>query len=614
MIAGGYMGKMLRVDLTSQETTVEKLDDAFLKTYLGQMGIGARIMYDEVPAGVKPTDPQNRLLFVTGPFTGTNAQAASNWQVISLNAITGHNIAVGNSHGFWGARLKAAGFDGVIVHGASERPVYLYIHDGECEFRDASMLWGKADAFETEDVIKKQIGQAKASVATIGPAGENLCAGAMVQSDLGHVASKGNTGIVMGSKRLKAIAVYGKEKVPVADPARFRESVRKWREESLGPIIKPGIHAFGTGYGLERNMNIGVLSVKNLTTNVLPEFEKLTGQYIRNTYELKRNPCHACGINHCNTIKVTEGPYKGFEGEEPEYESLAYLGANIGIGDAGTVAWLTDAIDRLGFDANWAGAVLGWAMEAYERGILTKDALGGLEMKWGDEKAAFELMRRAARREGIGDTLALGLKTAAEKIGGAKAAAFAVHFKGETNHAYDTRGGGATQTLQLAVSSACPRSETPGVQIDYDEQGKVRGVKPAPQFKIFFDTLGVCFFGCIDAKLDTMAEAYGALTGLPFTAADAMVIADRVDNLMRAFNVKHGFRPEMDLDISPRLLEPPVDGPAKGKTIAQSWTSLVKDYNKMKGWDWESGRPSRDRLEKLGLGDVADDLWGTQSR
>ncbi|MDO8472637.1 MAG: aldehyde ferredoxin oxidoreductase C-terminal domain-containing protein, partial [Dehalococcoidia bacterium] len=551
----------------------------------------------------------NRLIFMTGPFTGTPVQASSNFEVISFNPLTGCNISVGNSHGFWGARLKFAGFDGVVVQGASKKPVYLWIHDGECEIRDASNIWGKADAFDTEDIIKKELGREKISVAAIGPAGENLCAAAMVQNERGHVAAKGNTGIVMGSKRLKAIAVSGTGKVPVADPSKFSELAIKWREESIGPIMNT-IHTSGTATGLERNHNTGSLPVKNLTTSVFPEYKTLTGQYIRKTFELKRDPCYGCSINHCNTVTVTEGPYKGFVGEEPEYEALANLGSNIGISDPGTVTWLSDYVDRLGIDGNWAGAMVGWAMEAYERGILTKEALGGLELRWGDEKAAAELLRRTAHRQGIGDILALGLKKAAEKIGGAKAVAFAVHFKGESNHAYDSRAAGGGQMLHLAIAGAGPRWEGPGVRLDFDLAGELTQIKLMPALKLFQETLGVCMFGYLDVKMDTITEAYQALTGLPMSAETALVTADRIDNLQRAFNVRHGFKPEMDLDVSPRFLEAPVDGPNKGKAMGAKWVGLVKEYNRLKEWDWETGRPSRGKLEQLELAGVADDLWG----
>lgn len=608
MFKGGFIGRILRVDLTSKKVTSEVLDEKLLKKFGGQIGIGVKMMYDEVPPGTRAIDPANRLIFMTGPFTGSRMPTASNFEVISLNAITGCNIAVGNSHGFWGARLKFAGYDGIVVQGASDKPVYLVVHDGQCEIRDASAIWGK-DTYETEDAVREEIGQEKASVVAIGPAGERLCAAAMIENDRGHVAAKGNTGIVMGSKKLKAIAVYGSGTVPVANTEQLAVMKKKWLSEYLAGF--PGLlKDAGTGAFVANFHEVGNLPIKNFTTSVFPGFETLTGQHLRKTMGLKPAPCFGCGLSHCHTVTVTEGPYKGFVGDEPEYESLSNLGSNVGISDPGAVTWLNDRVDRLGMDANWAGAMVGWAMEAYERGILTKEMLGGLELVWGDAAAAAELLRRIAFREGIGDTLAKGLKRGPEQIGGEAASSFAVHFKGETHHAHDSRSRGGNGLLGLAVSSAGPRWESPGVVFDYSPDGKYAGVKVTPPVRLFQETLGVCAFGYMSVSLQTITESYEALTGWPLTPDEALIMAERIANLQRAFNVRHGFKPKMDLDISPRLLEAPADGGNKGKTVAPFFEDAVKEYNRQKGWDWDTGRPSRSKLEGLGLEEVSRDLWG----
>lgn len=614
MIKGGYMGKILRVDLTDKKMKEEKLDENLAKKYIGQLGIGARIMYDEVPPEIDAYHPENRLIFITGPFTGTSVQSPSNFEVISMNPITGYNIAVGNSHGFWGPRLKFAGFDGVVIQGAAEKPVYLWVHEGEYEIRDASRIWGKADTFETEDLIKKELGQEKASVAAIGPAGERLVASACIENEHGHIAAKGNIGIVMGSKYLKAIAVYGKEKVPVANPDQFRELAKKWREESFKTMLGSLVDSLGTAGYLSAVHELGDLPTKNFLTGVFPEHEKLSGQYIREKFKLKPNPCYGCSLKHVHMMEITEGPYTGFVGEEPEYEDFSNLGSNIGITDPGAVIWLTDYVDRLGLDGNWAGTIVGWAMEAYEREILTKEDLRGLELNWGDEKAAAELLRRIAYREGIGDILALGLKKGPEKIGGKEATEFAVHFKGETQHAHDARAIW-NMFLGLCVAGAGPRWEM-GMEADtfdmgegrFNTEGTAEGVRNTQILKLFQDCLGTCWFGF--AHMDTMVEAYTALTDWPLSVDEAHVIGERIVNLQRAFNVRHGFKPEFDLDVSPRLLEPPPDGGAKGVTIAPYLEGMVKEYNQVMDWDWKTGKPSKSKLKELGLEDVSKDLWG----
>jgi aldehyde:ferredoxin oxidoreductase len=619
MISGGYVGKILRVNLTTGEMWEQELDEALLKKYGGQIGIGTKIMYDEVGPGVEATDPENRLIFMTGPFTGTRVQSPSNFEAISQNPITGCHVAVGNSHGFWGPRLKFAGFDGIVIQGVAEKPVYLWIHDGEYEIRDATGIWGKLDTFETEDFIKKDVGDEKASVAAIGPAGENLCASAMIENDYGHIAAKGNIGIVMGSKYLKAVAVSGTERVAVAKPEEFKELAKAWRDESFETALGSVVDALGTAGYLPAVHELGDLPTKNFTTGVFPGFEKLSGQYVRENFELKRNPCYGCSLAHVHTMTVTEGPYKGFVGEEPEYEDFSNLGSNIGVGDPGAVLWLTDYVDRLGFDANWAGAIVGWAMEAYEKGMLTADDLGGLELHWGDEKAAAELIRRIAYREGIGDTLALGLKTGPREISGDEAAAFAVHFKGETQHAHDSRALWG-QFLGLCISGAGPCWESLGMDLvpdpdlgvtepedRFDPEVKPMSARTTQIKKLFQDTLGVCMFGFV--SMDTTVKAYEALTGWPLTVDEAYAMGERIANLQRAFNLRHGFKPEMDLDVSPRLLEAPPDGGAEGMSIEPYLEDMVKEYNRLMDWDWESGRPSKEKLTELGMEDVAEDLW-----
>jgi aldehyde:ferredoxin oxidoreductase len=618
MFRGGFVGKILRVDLSNRKTWVEPLDEGKVKKYGGQVGYGLKIMWDEVSAGVKATDPENRLIFMTGPLTGTRVQSASNYEVISMNPITGHHFAYANSHGFWGPRLKQAGFDGIVIQGKADRPVYLWVRDGECEIRSAGHIWGKKDTFETEDAIREEVEEPKASVNSIGPAGEKLCAGAMVQNEKGHIAAKGNLGLVMGSKYLKAIAVHGTGKIPVAQPAQMKDVAKEWREESM-MREGGGVDVAGTASGMVALDYLGDVPIKNFTTNVFPgDIEKMGGMYLRSTFQMKRNPCFGCGLRHCHTMTVTEGPHAGFVGEEPEYEDLSNLGSNLGITDAGTVLWLTDYVDRLGLDGNWAGAVAGWAMEAYERGILTKEMLGGLEMRWGDEYAAAELLRRVAYREGLGDTLAMGLKTGTEMIGGEEAASFAVHIKGETNHAHDTRAVWGVM-LGLLVSPSGPNWQVLGSEFGEDTE---IGVEPQDRFDpkpkpktarlmgikdIYHETLGVCRFGM--ASLATMMKGYAAATGFPMSFEEAMRMGERLNNLERAFDVRHGFKPEMDLDLSPRLLEPPKDGGATGMTIAPYLEDMVKEYNKLMDWDWKTGKPSPQKLLELDLGDVAEELW-----
>lgn len=603
---GGYLGKLLRVDLTKGESSVETLDESLLEKFGGQIGVGAKILYDEVPSGVGGLDPSNRLIFMTGPFTGTRVQTPCNFCIITKNPYGVCAFGVAHSHGFWGPRLRGAGFDGIVIHGRAETPVYLWVHEGRCEIRDARQMWGRLDTFDTEDAIRSEVGEKRASVATIGPAGERLVANSMIQNDRGHVAARCNTGVVMGSKNLKAIAVHGIPIIPVSNSVEFAELAKKWRSDSLGPTsIGAHVDKFGTNGGVGHYRETGEMPAKNYQTSIFP-VEKLTGQYIRGTYQIKRKPCFGCNIAHCVDITVTEGPHKGFVGEEPEYEQVSHLGSVLGIGDAGTVAWLSDLVDRLGLDANAAGSIVSWAMEAFERGILTRDSLDGLDMRWGDEKAAAELLRRLAYREGVGDVLALGLKEGPRRLGGEDSLSFSVHFKGEANKAHDLRTEWAG-FLAMCVNPAGPRNGA-GAVTEYVPEGQAQAVRQFNFLKGFIDIIGVCYFGQV--QMSTMLAAYSALTGWHLTGAEASLMAERAINLQRAFDVRHGFKPEMDFDVSPRLLEAPKDGKAKGITIAPHLEHMVREFNEVMDWDWNTGRPSRAKLVQLGLDDVATDLWG----
>jgi aldehyde:ferredoxin oxidoreductase len=337
----------------------------------------------------------------------------------------------------------------------------------------------------------------------------------------------------------------------------------------------------------------------------------LSGEYIRQNFPLKRNPCYGCSLAHCHTLEVPSGAYAGFEGEEPEYEDFSQLGSNLGISDPGAVVMLTDYIDRLGFDSNWAGATIGFAMEAYERGVLTGDDLDGLDLTWGNAEAAKELIYKVAHREGIGDVLARGLKKAAEAIGG-DAPQFAVHFKGEANHAHDSRALWG-QFLGLAISGAGPRWEAEGMDLlpdpelgvtapedRFDPKPKPESARKTQMKKLFNDSLGTCMFGS-SVGLDLVSEAYTALTGRPMDKEEALRVGERIANVQRAFNIRHGFQPEFDLDVSPRLLEAPPDGGAAGKTIAPYFKDMVFEYNRLMGWDVETGKPHPQTLQRLGL-------------
>ncbi len=609
------MGRILDIDLSRKEIKEKDFPDELIDDFVGQVGIGEKIYYDEVDGKIDALDEDNVMLFITGPFTGSSVQSPSNFQVISKNPMTGFNIAYANSHGFWGPRLKFAGYDGIVVRGKSEKPVFLHVNGGGAEIKDAEEFWGM-DTKDTEDAIKKEIGEEKASVACIGPAGENMIPGACIENDKGHIAAKGNIGMIMGSKNLKAVAVHGNKDIPVHDEEKFKELAKEWREKSTESPIGQAVNSYGTASFTGQIHEMGDLPVKNFTTGVFEEYEKLTGRYIRETFDTKLRTCYGCSINHVHEVEVTEGPYEGFVSEEPEYEDFSNLGSNLGISDPGKVVWLTDYVDRQGLDGNLAGAMVSMVMEAYDRDILTEDDLG-FTAEWGDEEASKKIIELLINKEGIGETLSQGLKDAAEELGHPE---LAVHFKGESNHAHDSRALWG-QFLGLVVSSSGPNWEILGLDLmpdsdlgieepvdRFDPEKKPKSARLSQMKKLFMETLGTCWFGS-EVGLDLICESYEALTGLPLDKEKALKVGERIANLERSFNVLNGFKPEYDLDISPRLLEAPINGGAEGKTIEPYIEDMVKKYNELMDWDWQTGTPSKEKLEELGLDDIKADLY-----
>ena len=612
------MGRMLRVDLTNERITDEKVDEATLRMYLGGTGLGVKIMYDEVPTGIEWNDPRNRIIWLTGPLTGSKAPASGTYCVATKGPLTNLFVA-SHANGFFGARMKFAGFDGVIFQGAAKRWVYLYLHDGVAELRDAAHLLGK-DTWETEEMLKKEIGQSQVSVSCIGPAGENLVKYACICSDRGHIASSNGVGAVAGSKKLKAIVAHGNAVVPIHDKERFTALVKDWWNQSYATMLGVMIPSLGTAGYYCGCHEMGLLPVKNLTANVFPENTNFSADQLRAYYQGKPRPCYACRFAHCHEIKLKSGPHKGAIVEEAEYEDLAAFSSMIGNTDVDTAEWLTNVNDRLGMDAKEQAYTIGLAIECYEKGLLTKKDTDGLELKWGNVQAVEALLHKIARRSGFGDVLAEGVMRAAEKIGG-DAPKFAVYtHKGNAPHVHDTRGMWGIMLMQsVSDMGAMPAADMGDVGDLMPAGGGA--MDPSQAFSEetpkslaiisrrghFVDSLGVCIF-VSGVSLKTLADTVSAATGWDFTWREAVDAGERIGNLMRVFNIRHGHTRDHDT-VSPRLVEAPHEGPAKGVSIGPKYDKMVDDYYEAMGWDKE-GRPLPETLKRLGLDSVAKELWG----
>ena len=620
----GYAGKLLRVNLTTEQITEEELNEATARKYIGGTGIGAKLIYEEVPPGVEWSDEENRLTMASGPLGGTRVGGSGTFSVVTKGPLT-NGAAVSQANGYFGAFIRFSGFDGVIFQGTARRWVYLYIHDGKAELKYAGHLLGQ-DTWETERLIKAELGkkERELSVFGIGPAGENLVKFAGIFGDKGHTAPHNGTGAVMGSKKLKAVVVArGAARLALAHPQRLSVAAKQLHENIVNdPVAREGLYRWGTLSGITRGTG-SYIPVKNYTTNVynisMEDLEKYGPEYIRGNFQPKPHPCWACQMHHCHIFTIPDGPYAGFVGEEPEYEQFAAFGPAIGQNDVAAAIVMANEVDRLGMDTNEMGWVLGFVMECYEKGILTTEDIDGLEMTWGNVEAVRALMRKIAHREGFGNILADGVMRAAQRIGG-EATNMAIHtIKGSTPRGHDHRVR-TTEQFDTSVSDSGTLEATPMVArpadfnipdpLDYYSAKQVSTVegnlKGSMQFE---DSLGVCRF-TVRTDLPLLTEAVNAATGWDLSVAEAMQIGRRAMNLLRAFNIRHGHTRDDDFP-SPRYGSTPEDGPSKGKTLASQWDAMLDNYYQIMGWDVKTSKPLPETLRSLGLQHIIPDLWGS---
>lgn len=603
--------RVLRIDLTSGRIDQEQIDWATTRKYVGGTGIGTKFLYEEVGPNVGWSDPDNRLMVFSGPLGGTRVGGSGTISFVTKGPMTDMAGAT-QANGFFGAWLRSCGFDGIIIHGAAKKWTYLQIQDGKAELVDAEWLAGK-DTWETEDAIKERL-NGQSSVFSIGPAGENLVRFACVVGDRGHVAAHNGVGAVMGSKKLKAIAVKrGRTRVHVAEPDVLAAKVKPLFEDAKKNDMMS--YQWGTTQLYMVLDKIGGLPVKNFTTNIFPGNEKMAGEYTRTHFKVKPAPCWACRMAHCRMVEVTEGPYKGFVGEEPEWEGMGAFGCLIDQADPGTAVMLSNMCDRLGMDVNETGWLLGWLMECYEKGFVNSSDLDGIELRWGDAEASLAMMKKFAHRQGCGSRFADGIKRSAEAMGGDALNCAIYTHKGASPRTHDHRAMWGelidtcfsdTGTIQVWGGKLQP--EKVGVQPPQDNfnaEQMVRLITGTSGRRQFDDCLGTCRFCLHDFQLTL--DCLNAVTGWNTSIPEAMAVGRRIINQLRLFNFRHGMSREMERP-SARYGSVPVDGPAVGKSIMPHWESIRRDYYTGMGWDSETGIPLPETLERLGLGTLTADL------
>jgi len=610
----GYAGKILRINLDDGETSHELIHEDFIRKFFGGAGFGAYYLCYENPV-VDWADPQNTISFMNGPLSYTAVRGSGTICVTTKGPMT--NLAGSTQgNGYMGAYLKSCGFDGILLRGRAARWSYLLITEDKVALKDATHLVGK-DTQQTQEILRKEIGRERGiSIYCIGPAAEYKVRYSVIIGDGTHVASKNGVGAVLASKNVKAIVIIrGKFKPRIWNPNLLKQVSRDLHEKAI-TWANGSRHKWGTNGTFSRLHEVGALPVKNYTTNLFPTHEKMDGKYVRTHFErVKRNTCFNCGMNHILVHRVTEGPYKGFVGEAPEYEAFAAFGPQIGQTDAGAVFVLTDLTDRLGIDVNEAGWTLGWVMECYEKGILTKKEMDGLEMVWGNTESTIQMLKKIAYREGIGNLLAEGVKRASEEVGGEAQEMAITTLKGATPRGHDHRARWPelldtcftnTSSLEATFVGVRPHlMDMPSVQAPFSpwEVPTVNAIQNG--WAIIEDCVGACRFNLNYPKLVT--DACNAVTNADLTIPDMLAIGKRVVNTLRVFNFKNGLTEDMEAP-SQRYGSAPVDGPAKGIRVLDHWPLIREIYYRAMGWHPETGRPQAETLRNLDLEDLIPDI------
>ena len=626
---GGYMGQILRVDLERKKALAESLPKELALNYLGGTGFAARILFDEIPSGLDPLAPENRLIFATGPLTGTLWPTAGRWAAYAKAPLTG---IWGEAHcgGFFGPELKYAGYDMLILQGRAKGPVYLWIDDGTVEIRAAKDLLGRNTA-ETTDMIRERHGDREIEVACIGQAGERLVRFACIMNNYQDALGRTGLGAVMGSKNLKAVAVRGAKEVTVANDDKFMELVDDAHQRVLKQPQAQQMTKYGTPLLVAYKSKIGEFSTRNHQTGIFEGADKLNADTIRDKYYAKTRSCFVCAIQCKKMNRIQKGKYSGTISGGPEYESIYSLGSNCGIDDFGAVLKANQLCNLYGLDAISAGCVVAWLMECYNRGLITKKQCDGINLRWGNADALLALIERIAFREGIGDLLAQGSPHAARKLGKGTER-YVMHVKGmeisgqdgrthrsvALTHAISVRGADHLRSLvtvdQLGYEETAAKrygkDKLPEICDPYSEKYKALVVKDAEDAFAIRDSLIVCWYSCgwppIFWMPDFSAAAAAATGAQEFGKLKNMYrVAERICNLRRAFNVREGLGTKDDKLPDRFTREPMPGGPGKGQVA--NLDIMLKEYYQLRKWGAD-GKPTETVLSELGLADVAAEL------
>jgi aldehyde:ferredoxin oxidoreductase len=619
-MTGGYAGKIAFVDLTTGEIKSEKLDETLARDFIGGQGLGARILFERQKKGVDPLGPENILGFTTGPLTGTKTPTGGRYMAVCKSPLTG-GWGDANSGGYFGAELKAAGWDAVFVSGAADSPKYLMITDDRIELKDAAQLWGR-DTVETETAIQTAAGDRKIRIACVGPASEKLSLISGIINDRGRAAARSGVGAVMGAKKLKAVAVRGTGKAAVAD----REALERLRKDFIAAMRAMGGFAdilikhgtCGLTAGLVAS---GATPVKNWQmtgTQSFANLEKIADADAVIQHQSRKYGCANCPIACGGIFNVTGGKYPVGETHKPEYETIGAFGTMCMCDDFEAIIKLNEMCNRSGLDTISAGTALAFAMECFENGIISEADMDGVPLRWGNAEAMITMVDKMVARDGFGDILADGVRIAARKIGGG-AEKYAMHVGGQEPGLHNAlflpgRGTGFVCDPTPGRHTAAPMARLDGgpgafapyaeLQIKQFERYAYTGKGPmsatASSYLQAGASAGLCLMPLMFFGNFPFVDFYNAVTGRDLAVADILTAGTRIQTLRQSFNVREGIQPS-DVKLPERMAgrPPQLEGPVAGVTLDVE--NLAREYRQAMGWDPDSGRPYEAELEKLGL-------------
>ncbi len=607
------IGNLLTIDLTHGTTGVRTLDPQLFRDFVGGASLAARLLYETLTADLDPLSSNNPLLFLTGPLTGSSGPAVGRYVVCAKSPAT-HLWAESNCGGFFGPEIRFAGYDGLLVTGRASTPVYVWIKDGKVEIRDALHLWG-GDTYETQTRIKSEVNDSLARVACIGVAGERLIPFALILNDHGRVAGRTGMGAVMGSKNLKAIAVRGGSPLSFPDTS-FKEKRSHANIELRNDTMTRMLRDVGSAGGADYFDYLGEMPSRYFSRGGFSASDKISGATMTDTILSSVSACHACVIACGRKVIIPEGPYQRGESKGPEYETIVGFGPNLEISDLHAIVHFGQLCDAYGMDSISLSNTLGLAFMMYAEGVITSADTGGIELKWGKSDHIEKLIRQTAQREGFGELLALGARALAKRF---NVPEMAVQVNGLEVAYHDPRGAtGMALVYATSPRGACHNQSdyfiveiggsVPEIGVDMVDRlasaGKALSVSRHQWWRALSNSLVMCVFA--NVPFNTTLELMNAATGFDYSAEEFLRCGERGWALKRAINNRLGVTAKND-KLPKALLTTLSEGNSAGVTI--DLPTMLKEYYEIQGWDAVTGKPTRSTLERLGLKDIADDLW-----